>query len=60
MPVYKEGLEAVLYALSYQIASFSPQIVLLYSCQCPFDCILKEGDANVCTSGGDIKHFYQR
>jgi len=59
MPVFKEGLEAVLCA-SFVLKYFlSLTIFCLSSVKCPFDRISEKGDANVRTSGGNVKYLRQ-
>ena len=61
MPVYKEGLEAVLWApFVLKHFLFVLTIFCLSCIQCAFGCIPEEGDANVRTSGGNVKYLHQR
>jgi hypothetical protein len=55
MPVYREGLDAVLCVPS-TLDSFFPDTICV---QRPFGCIFEEGNADLRASGRDLKYFYQ-
>lgn len=56
MPVYREGLDAVLCVPFHPFDPFFPNTVCV---QHPLGCILEEGDADLRTSRRDLKYFYQ-